>query len=262
MHALHTFSTDPLRLHSGFSARAWAAHQYSASSFDTFAEQTSSFSSTFSEPETAPTGFYYRDPELHPYGATGVHRFEGLTPCDEFQDPAWNPRALIESQCFALKSITRQLLAPPDVDVKAEASSSSPNPSPPAIRRIYIHGTEAANPSLVSTLSSSLNAPVIAPPALTRRPASHNLTVSSIDSHSPSIGSAMAAYWAWRRNTHGSERSFIETLIGVQGRTRESFALLLKEPETEVAEMYERRLEGWEKLRERVLGELKGGEKA
>ncbi|ORY52177.1 hypothetical protein BCR35DRAFT_310638 [Leucosporidium creatinivorum] len=254
-----------LSLKNGFNARAWVCKNYSSSSWSTFSEQISSFSSPFTT--STPTGFYYIQPELHPYGAVGVHRFEANEPVDDFSVGAWNARALIESQALAVKSVARTLLSPRPASPPADSPNTTPTSAPvdtssaslpPAIRRAYIHGVEAANTSLVALLSNVLSAPVIAPPALTRRSVSQQLSLSSIDSHSASIGSAMKAYWSWKR-CQGSKASFIETINRMQGSTEEVFALLLAEPKEAEVKWYEERLEGWDKLKKVVVERCKEG---
>lgn len=66
----------------------------------------------------------------------------------------------------------------------------------------------------------------------------------------------MKAYWSWRRS-QGSKLSFIDTINRKQGSTEEVFAVLLAEPKKNEVEWYEERLEGWEKLRDLVIGRCK-----
>ncbi|GAA6033055.1 hypothetical protein JCM8097_000121 [Rhodosporidiobolus ruineniae] len=160
---------------------------------------------TADEAAHRPIGFYFLKKEIIPRNAHGIFHFEGnnLTAVEEFSDPSFNARAVLESQFLSFRQRTTNML-----------SSTTGLPL-----RIYAVGGASANQCIKNTLATVLAAPVYQP------------AMSS--ANSCAVGGAMKAYWAYARTTQ-PELTF-EAAVKLARRRHASSA----DPELVAAPMYE-----------------------
>ncbi|ORY76517.1 hypothetical protein BCR35DRAFT_305745 [Leucosporidium creatinivorum] len=148
--------------------------QYAEGSWDKFNDLVDNIGyPTLEQAPTRPIGFYFLKHEIIPHNGYGIHHFEGADghAVEEFSDPTFNARAVLESQFLSFR-----------LRVSGMLSSSTGLPL-----RIFAVGGASANQCIKNTLSTVLAAPVFQPGASS--------------ANSCSIGGCMKAYWCYARLT-------------------------------------------------------------
>jgi len=164
-----------------------------------------------------PLGFYFLKPEIIPHNAYGTHRFAASGErIEEFEDIAFNVRAVLEAQCLSYRSRVAPMVA-----------SATKTGLP---RRIYAVGGGSANKSILKVLSTILGAPVYKP--------------RSASTNSCALGGCMKAYWCFLRRDQGGaqEGMLFEDAIKLALSKRKDGgkedAELVAEPEVEKTRLY------------------------
>ncbi|WFD28529.1 xylulokinase [Malassezia nana] len=129
------------------------------------------------------TGFYWLQPEILPWDARGVHRFDATgAPIKEFEERTYNAPAIVQSQCMAFRTRIERILA----------SSGT------TLSRVYVVGGAADNATLCQLLAHGLNCE-IARPVIEGRSANSNEVVPY---NFCSVGAAFRARWVWECATN------------------------------------------------------------
>ncbi|WFD24749.1 xylulokinase [Malassezia equina] len=127
---------------------------------------------------TLGTGFYWLQPEILPWDARGIHRFNAAgEPVPEFSERLYNAPAMVQSQCLAFRTRIERVLA----------SSQT------TLSRVYVVGGAAGNPTLCQLLANVLNCEV-ARPIIQGRSADSSEVVPY---NFCSVGAAFRARWVW-----------------------------------------------------------------
>ncbi|GAA6001886.1 xylulokinase [Rhodotorula paludigena] len=158
----------------GSLSREYVRDRYAEGSWETFSRLVEEAGvPTVEAAETRPIGFYFLKHEIIPHNGYGVHHFEGAeeTAVDDFSDPSFNARAVLESQFLSFRHRMSNMLF-----------SSTGLPV-----RIYAVGGASANQCIKDTLATVLAAPVFQSGA------------TSSSANSCSLGGCMKAYWAYAR---------------------------------------------------------------
>ncbi|GAA5878909.1 hypothetical protein JCM8547_007550 [Rhodosporidiobolus lusitaniae] len=187
--------------------REYVRDRYANGRWDVFDELVAKAGNPSSSDEAAlrPIGFYFLKKEIIPRGANGIFHFEGDSPSavEEFEDPTFNARAVLESQFLSFRLRTTSML-----------SSTTGLPL-----RIFAVGGASANQGIKNTLATVLAAPVYQP------------AMSS--ANSCSVGGAMKAYWMYARRSQ-PELTF-EAAVKLARRRQANSA----DPELVAAPFYE-----------------------
>ena len=62
--------------------------------------------------QSRPLGFFFLKPEIIPHNAYGTHRFDASGKrIEEFQDSAFNVRAVLEAQCLSYRMRVAAMVA-------------------------------------------------------------------------------------------------------------------------------------------------------
>lgn len=177
----------------------------------------------------AAAGFYWLRPEIIPWDARGVHRFDSTgTQIEAFPEDMLNAAAIVQSHCLAFRSrIVRVLNGAP-------------------LERVFVVGGAAGNATLCQLLADVLDCEVARPRVEGRNaesgaPVAYNFC---------SVGAAYRARWVWEC-VQGRPTSF-ETCIA---RAREGMAAydVVARPDANRARAFAAFAPQWERLEQEAV---------
>lgn len=216
----------------GSLTREWVRDTYCDGSWDTFNAAIDEGGA--SHPDRQGVGFYWIRPEILPWDARGVHRFECRgTQWERVKDfalPRHNARAIVQSQFLDFRMrIARVLGATKGMQLS----------------RVYVVGGAAENRTLCQLLSNVLNCEVARPVIVGRTSDSDERVPYNIGS----VGSAYRARWTWecaRNKTHVPFHQCIEK-ARASGGASAPFEVIAR-PEAPRAQAYAEFVQQWEEL--------------
>lgn len=184
----------------GSLAREWARDTYAAGTWARFDAALEA------APEPRGTGFYWLRPEILPWDARGVHRFdEGGKRIDEFADATLNVPAMVQSQAMAFKTRIAQVLG-----------TQIP------LSRVYVVGGAAENRSVCQVLANVLGCE-IARPLISGRSAE---TGERVPYNFCSVGAAFRARWVWQCVQDDHTPSFEKCIADARGAASDAYEVV------------------------------------
>lgn len=210
----------------GSLAREWVRDAYASGTWAGFDEAL----------QTAPlplqhgTGFFWLRPEIIPWNARGIHRFnEHGEPIEAFEDASYHVPAIVQSQCLAFKTRIDRVLH----------ASGTP------LQRVYVVGGAAENEHVCQLLADVLGCEV-AKPRIGGRSAE---TGQRVPYNYCSVGAAFRARWVWA-HTQGEHASF-ETCM-TEARGHEEAYEVIAQPDTARAKAFAASVPMWTALESRA----------
>ena len=209
----------------GSLAREWVRDTYCDAQWAKFDEAVQQWPTP-----TQGTAFYWLQPEILPWDARGVHRFDAAgEPVAEFAERTYNAPAMVQSQCLAFRTRIERVLA----------SSKT------RLSRVYVVGGAAENHTLCQLLANVLGCEV-ARPVVQGRSAESG---SAVPYNFCSVGAAFRARWVWECAT--SEQVSWEACIRHARGARAAYQVVAVPQEAQAA-AFSAFCDAWAALERRV----------
>lgn len=215
-------------------AREWARNTYCHGTWDAF----NSAMQASPTPKNG-TGFFWLRPEIIPWNAHGLHRFnEHGDSIADFVDVRYNVPAMVQSQFLAFRTRILRVL---------EASQTR-------LQRVYVVGGAAENKTMCQLLADVLGCEV-AKPMVRGRSAE---TGESIPYNYCSVGAAFRARWVWACETQ-SQDSFETCVLEARGPSETHAFETVACPNVVHAQAFSAYVDTWTSLEKRAMASTSSG---
>ncbi|WFD00182.1 xylulokinase [Malassezia yamatoensis] len=216
----------------GSLSREWVRDTYCNSNWDEF--NAAIDDGVAKHPDRQGVGFYWLRPEILPWEARGVHRYEcrdkKWEQVQEFESARYNARAIVQSQFMDFRGRIAQVL------------SATQNKN---LSRVYVVGGAAKNQTLCQLLANVLGCEVARPVVVGRSTETNERVPYNIGS----VGAAYRARWTWECAKTKSRPSFNDVIAKARanGGADAPYEIVAR-PDPQRVQAYSEFVPQWEEL--------------